>query len=356
LNKIAKNSSSGFRSFEEKINQLHRDALAFVDHLVDPTEIQTMLEALEASVGVQRFKPEDIEAATKALSQVVERNGSLQSELELELKFEDAEKIVRNDTLPWEVVKVSKKHKVIVRRLAGNKEAGNKEAGNKEAGNKEAGNKEAGIYRWKATFSIDAPFEFVKDMYLNHAARMELSIEEFLQKIEIENVVQVSQTQRDFSSYIITKFPPPFKCRETVSASKLIVEPDALLAFSFSISNEKYPITSKYVRAINHGIHVYIQKREGACDFTVYTSIDLKGNFPSWMAKRLAGSFVKSAAKRRKFLANEFAESIRKSAPLRKLKKRKSAGVKLNQELNADSKQESDGLRKVQSIERVKKQ
>ncbi len=190
--------------------------------------------------------------------------------------------MVDHDSAKWVMVKHSKKDKVAVYI-------------------DKSKNNSSGVYSWKTTFTIAAPLEVVTDEYMEHMTEMQAIVEPLIQRTEIFDSKQIDANTREYFTYIVTKFPAPFKDRELVGVNRWMLEKDRALLVAFSVQHPKFPANKKYVRMINHRADLELTRVGDETHVSLFACVDLKGNFPRWMSKTFASSYIKSAKKTREY-------------------------------------------------------
>jgi hypothetical protein len=110
--------------------------------------------------------------------------------------------------------------------------------------------------------------------------------------------------------YVVTRFPPPFKDRDCVFYSRSVrVSPTKMLIVRFTVSHSKYPPNKKHVRMRMPVCLVVLEEQNGGTYYVQVIEADLAGNFPPFMSKLFAGSFVKSSRKLRQYMDRAQIES-----------------------------------------------
>jgi hypothetical protein len=135
-----------------------------------------------------------------------------------------------------------------------------------------------------------------------------------IQRNEFFDFKKVNENTVEFFNYTITKFPKPFKDRETVAINRRRVEKDSLVVISFSAVHPRFPVNKKYVRMLVHRSDSVARRiSENETELSLYMSLDVQGNFPKWVMKMLLGDFVRSAKKLKQYFATLTKEKIEES-------------------------------------------
>ena len=130
-----------------------------------------------------------------------------------------------------------------------------------------------------------------------------MKIERLIQRYDIFDTKKLNENTVEYYSHVVTRLPKPFKDREMLAINRRREEKDSMLTISFSATHPNFPVNKKYVRMENHRTDVLIRRTaDDQTAVSIFTSLDLKGNFPKWMMKMLSGSFIKSARNAKRYI------------------------------------------------------